>query len=298
MHIFVTGATGFVGSAVIKELVDAGHRVLGLARSAEAAEALSFNGVQVCRGSLEDPESLRKGAALADGVIHTAFIHDFTKFKESCETDRKVIETLGSELAGSKRPLIITSAIGILPPGQHATENSMPYYGEGAHPRTASEEAADSVALKGVNVSVVRLPPSVHGEGDHGFVPMLIDFARRKGVSAYLDKGLNHWPAVHRLDAARLYRLVIEKGFSGARYHAVGEEGVPFIEIAEVIGRRLNVPVAAKTPAEAAGHFEWFAHFAAIDITASSQQTREVLGWEPAQPGLVADLYGNGYFKA
>ena len=294
MRIFVTGATGFVGSAIVPELINAGHQVLGLGRSDAAAAWLTAAGAEVQRGSLDEVESLRQGAGAVDAVIHAGFIHDFANYAAAAETDRRAIETIGAVLAGSDRPFIVTSGTALTAPGRVATENDS---ANSTFPRK-SEEAAASAAAGGSRVSVLRLPPSVHGVGDHGFVPLLIRLAREKGVSAYVGERLNRWPAVHRLDAARLYRLVLEASPMAARYHAVADEAVPFREIAQVIGRRLNIPVVSKSPEEAADHFGWFAHFAGLDCPASSAQTQKQLGWRPTQASLIPDIDQPSYFEA
>jgi nucleoside-diphosphate-sugar epimerase len=298
MRVFVTGATGFIGSAIIEELIAAGHQVLGLARSDAGAKSLIAAGAEVHRGDVEDLESLRNGAAAADAVIHTAFIHDFSKFQENCEIDRRAIEALGSALAGTDRLLIVTSGTGMAKSasGLLATENDPPVSSK-VNPRGASEEAAASVAARGVRVAVMRLP-QVHDTEKQGFVSYAIRLAREKGVSAYVGDGLNRWPAAHRLDTAHLYRLALEKTDANARYHAVAEEGVPVRDIAKSIGRGLKVPVVSIAPEEAQGHFGWLAAFVGWDMLASSAQTREKLGWDPTGPALLTDLENMRYSQA
>jgi nucleoside-diphosphate-sugar epimerase len=290
MRVFVTGATGFIGSAVVKELIGAGHQALGLCRSEEKAGVLAAAGAEVYRGSLEDLDSLKDAAARSDGVIHLAFNHDFSKFVANCEDDRSVIKALGSVLAGSDRPLIVTSGTPIANtvPGQPAKEDNATV-SSNVHPRAASEEAAASVAREGVNVSVVRLP-QVHDAVKQGLITPAIAMYREKGACAYVGDGLNRWPAAHFLDVALLYRLAIEKGEPNAKYHAVAEEGVSMRDIAETIGRRLKLPVKSIAREEAQAFFGWLAMFAGHDMPASSAQTRRELGWEPTGPGLVADL--------
>ena len=297
MRIFLTGATGFIGSAIVAELINAGHQVLGLTRSEAGAKSLAAAGAEVHRGDVEDLESLRRGAAMSDGVIHTAFNHDFSKFVANCETDRRAIEAMGSVLAGSDRPLLITSGTGMgnTAPGQPASEEN--FNPNHPNPRKASELAGASVAERGVNVLVMRLP-QVHDTVKQGLITYLVAVAREKGVSAYVGEGLNRWPAVHRLDCARLYRLAIEKGSAGARYNAVAEEGVGFREIAETIGRGLKVPVVVKSPEEAGDHFGWLAVFTGYDMPASSTLTQQRLGWRPTGPGLISDLDRMKYFEA
>jgi nucleoside-diphosphate-sugar epimerase len=295
MKIFVTGATGFVGSAIVRELIGAGHKVIGLARSDAGAKSLTAAGAQVHRGDLRDLESLRSGAAMSDGVIHSGFIHDFSNFAENCEIDKRAIEVLGSELERSERPLLVTSGLATVAEGRIPTEEDAPLPVSPVYPR-ASEATADTLLKRGVRVSVVRLP-QVHDTVKQGLVTYLIGVARQKGASAYVGDGLNRWAAVHVLDTARLYRLALENQEAGARYHAVAEEGVPVRDIAEAVGRGLKVPVVSKSAEEAAAHFGFLGMFVSRDLIGSSVQTQRRLGWRPDGRGLIADLDGANYFE-
>jgi len=306
MRVFVTGASGWIGSAVVPELIGAGHQVVGLARSDASAAALAAAGAEVHRGTLDDLDGLRSAAAASDGVIHLAFKHDIAfsgDFQGAADADRRAIETFGEALVGSDRPFAIASGTLGLTPGRVATERdglgpdpaAAPLIG-GAATRLANAQMTLSLASRGVRSSVVRLSPTVHGDGDHGFVATLVGIARAKGVSGYIGDGSNRWPAVHRLDAARLFRLALEKAPAGSVLHAVADEGVPIRAIAEVIGRHLDLPVVAISPADAGEHFAWLAGFLAADSPASSALTRELLGWQPTHPGLIDDLGQGHYF--
>jgi len=288
MRIFVTGATGFVGLAVVKELIAAGYQVLGLSRSEKGAEALLAAGAEVHRGSLEDLDSLKAGAARSDGVVHTAFRHDWSNFAESCDMDKRAIEALGSVLRGSDRPLVVTAGLAVRAQDRPATEDDPPLPVSASYPR-ASEATAAALQALGVNVSVIRLP-QVHDRIKQGLITSLITLARQKGVSAYVGEGLNRWAAVHVSDAAHLYRLALEKREAGARYHAVAEEGVPLRDIARVVGEVLEVPVRAVAEEEAAAHFGFLARFVEMDLRGSSAKTQDRLGWRPKGPALIVDL--------
>lgn len=293
MRVFLTGATGFIGAALVNDLIGAGHQVLGLTRSDAGAQELVAAGAEAHRGSLEDLEGLRTGAAAADAVIHTAFNHDFSKFQQNCELDRRAIEVLGDVLQGSDKPLIVTSGVALVAQGRPATEDDPPAPISPTLPR-ASEHAAAALEKRGVKTMVIRLP-QVHDTEKQGLISFAIQMAREKGVSAYIGDGENRWAAAPRLDASRLYRLALEKGTAGARYHAVAEEGVSARDIAEAIGRGLNMPVKSISQEEAAAHFGWLASFAGLDLTASSEKTRKVLGWKPTGPTLLADLANMRY---
>ena len=296
MRVFVTGASGFVGRAVVPELIGAGHTVLGLARSDANAEAIEAMGAGVHWGTLQDLDSLRSAAAAADGVVHLAFIHDFSKFAENGQIDKRAIEAMGSALEGTNKPFIVTSGTGLIAPGRLATEDDAARSGD-AIPRV-SEAAAFALTSRGVRAMAVRLPQVHGGEGKAGFVRLLYDVAREKGVSAYVGDGHDRWAAAHRLDVARLYRLALEKGVAGAAYHAIGDEGVPMRDIAEVIGRQLGVPVKSIPLEEAGAHFGFIAMFAGLDMPASGALTQQRLGWKPREIGLLADIGQPGYFAS
>jgi nucleoside-diphosphate-sugar epimerase len=307
MRVFVTGASGWIGSAVVPELIGAGHEVIGLARSDASAAALTAAGAEVHRGTIDDLDSLRAGAAASDGVIHLAFRHDIAfsgDFEGAADSDRCAVETFGEALAGTDRPFVIASGTAGVAPGRVATEAdghdgfdpALVAMGAGPQTRAATCELALSLASRGVRSSVVRLPPTNHGDGDHGFVATLVTTAREKGVSGYIGDGSNRWPAVHRLDSARLFRLAIEQAPAGSTLHAVAEEGVAIREIAEVIGRQLDLPVASISPTDAGEHFSWMAAFLPLDVPASSALTQELLAWHPAQIGLIDDLNQGHYF--
>jgi len=296
MKVFVTGATGFIGTAVVQELLANGHQVLGLARSEESANKLIAAGAEAHRGDLNDFENLKSGAIASDAVVHLGFVHDFTRFEEMCTLDGKVIETIGEALLGTDKPFLITSGTALFSKDGITTEKDLS--ANNPHPRIATENAADAVAAKGVKVAVVRLSPSVHGKGDLiGFVPTSINIARDKRKAAIINGGSNLWPAVHKLDAAKLYRLALEKPFvSGTRYHAVAEQGIPFKDIAAFIAEKLQIQVVSLTNDEAAEHFGWFAHFAKLNNPTSSEETKAALGWNPQHPTLMEDLQ-NVYFS-
>jgi nucleoside-diphosphate-sugar epimerase len=299
MRVFVTGASGFIGSAVVQELRGAGHEVVGLARSDASADALAAAGAEVLRGSLEDHDSLSKGAADSDGVIHLAYIHDFSKMEDNARVDHQAIEAFGRALAGSDRPLVIASGtLFVAPPGQTATETDtgVPLT-EALSGRRRNEELLISLADRGVRSASIRLTPTVHGEGDHGFVPIIIGVAREKGISGYVGDGSSRWPAVHRLDAARLFRLALEKAQPGTVLHAVAEEGVRTRDIATVIGRHVEVPVESIAAEDAYEHFGFMGGLLGLDSPASSERTRERFAWQPEQPGLIEDLEQGHYFQ-
>jgi nucleoside-diphosphate-sugar epimerase len=296
MRVFVTGASGWIGAAVVADLIEAGHEVAGLARSDASAAAVQDAGAVVIRGSLDDLDTLTAAATAADGVIHTAYVHDFSQMEAAAVTDRRVITTLGAALEGSDRPLVVTTGTGVLQPGRPVREDDRHDPSTPGHPRRENETVALELADRGVRVSVVRPAPSVHGEGDHGFVARLVDIARERGASGYVADGANRWAAVHRLDTARLYRMALEQAPAGSVYHAVGEEGVATRDIADVIARHLNLPLVSVDPGDAAEHFGWLGAFFSWDAPASNALTRERLAWEPTHQGLLADLDEGFYF--
>ncbi|MGO9760412.1 MAG: SDR family oxidoreductase [Solirubrobacteraceae bacterium] len=307
MRVFVTGASGWIGSAVVPELLGAGHEVIGLARSDASAAALAAAGAEVDRGSLDELDGLRDAAAAADGVIHLAFKHDLAfsgDFQGAADADRRAVETLGEALAGSDRPFVIASGTLGLAPGRVATEqdghgpaSAVAAFGSGPQTRWATAELVLALASRGVRSSVMRLPPTNHGDGDNGFIATLVGIARDKRVSGYIGDGSNRWPAVHRLDSARLFRLALEQAPAGSTLHAVADEGVPVHDIAEVIARHLNLPLVSVAPEDAGEHFTWLGGFLGLDAPASSAWTREQMGWQPTHPGLIDDLDQGHYFE-
>jgi nucleoside-diphosphate-sugar epimerase len=294
MRVFVTGASGFIGSATARELLDAGHQVLGLARSDAAAASVAALGAEVLRGGLDDLDSLRAGAEASDGVVHLAYHHDFSQMEQAAQLDLHAIDAMGALLEGTDRPFLIASGFAGFPAGRVATERDLP--DPSGYPRIASAQAVLALAGRGVRSSVVRFAPTVHGAGDHGFVATLVGIARDKGVSAFIGDGANRWPAVHRLDAAALVRLAVDCAPAGSVLHATAEQGVPARDIAEAIGQGLDVPVVSVPTEQASDHFGWIARFFGADFPASNDLTRELLGWEPTQPGLLADLKQGHYF--
>jgi nucleoside-diphosphate-sugar epimerase len=307
MRIFVTGASGWIGSAVVPELIGAGHQVVGLARSDASADALTAAGAEVHRGTLDDLDALRTGAESSDGVIHLAFKHELAfsgDFQGAADADRRAVETIGEALAGSDRPLLIASGtLGVLPGAVaseqdgHGPDAAVAAFGGGPRARWETAELTLALASQGVRSSVVRLPPTNHGDGDNGFMATLVAIAREKGVSGYIGDGSNRWPAVHRLDSARLFALAVEGAPAGSTLHAVADEGVPIRDVAEVIARHLELPVVSIAPEDAGEHFTWLAGFIGIDAPASSALTRELLDWQPTQPGLIEDLDQGHYFS-
>jgi nucleoside-diphosphate-sugar epimerase len=298
MKVFITGATGFIGKAIVQQLLNCGHQVLGLARSDSSAEKLIAAGAKVHQGDLNDLDSLRRGAELSDGIIHAGFIHDIARYTEVCETDRNVIETFGNVIVGTDRPLVIASGTMMIHPGNLATEEMNVQVDPAIHPRAITELTADALAKKGIHTSLIRLAPLVHGEADlQGFTRVLIAIAREKGIAAYVNDGQNRWPAVHYQDAAKLFRLALDKNIAGSRIHAVENDGITFKIIAEAIGKKLNIPIVSISTEEATNHFGWLSYFAALDAPASNKITREIFEWHPEHPSWLEDMKQDFYFN-
>ena len=300
MRVFVTGATGFIGSKVVLELLSAGHQVLGLARSEEKAKVLAATGAEVLMGDLEDLDSLRKGASECDGVAHLAFVHDFSNFPENCRKDREAITAMGEVMKDSGKPLVMTSGtlmVARFGSDTPATEDEASAFTGEQFPRILSEKLTLEYAEKGIRASIVRLSPTVHDVDDHGFIPMIIDMDKQHGAAAYIGDGTNKWPAVHRLDAAKLFRLALEKGEAGSVFHGAGDTGIHTKDIAAAIGKQLNLPVVSKSGDEAAAHFTWMTHFFGMNNPVSNELTKQKLGWKPTHPGLLEDLESGIYFQ-